>query len=234
MLKRFMATGVGSALGLAGSAWAADFTLDRAIDEFISTDTTAGASVVQSASDPRTLSFNIPDQKAARAEIRRASQANGSQAMGGTFTLANEDGNYLSIIQALNVKERNKASGPSEPVAQLAIRKTGRLASVDGAMRVTYEFYIEQQSGKPACAMLGTFTHGEPVTIVMSFEKGEWPVFTRDGDPAKTCTGGKPDRLMGDPSGNSRGTFYYYGKLGVYKTNSGTGGAQAVWTNVFD
>ena len=222
------------AFGTGGAAWAVDFTLDPAIDEFISSDATAGASVAQDASDPRTITFTIPDESAARAEIRRASQASGPQNMGGTFTLTNEDGDFLSIIQALNVKARNQPTGSSEPVAQLAIRKTGNFVDVDGGLRASYEFYIEQQSGKPACAALGTFTHGEAVSIAMTYAKDEWPVFTRDGDPTSTCTGGKPDRLMGDPSGKARGTFYYYGKLGVYKTNSGTGSSQVVWTGVFD
>ncbi|WP_198507655.1 hypothetical protein [Qipengyuania seohaensis] len=222
------------AFGIVSAAWAVDFSLDPAIDEFIKFDITTGASVAQHASDARTITFTIPDETAARAEIRRASQASGPQDMGGTFTLTNQDGDFLSIIQALNVKARNKPTGSSEPVAQLAIRKTGKLVNVDGGLRASYEFYIEQQNGKPTCAALGTFTHGEPVSIAMTYDMDEWPVFTRDGDPTKTCTGGKPDRLMGDPSGEARGTFYYYGKLGVYQTNSGAGSSQVVWTEIFD
>lgn len=234
MGKVLIASGTAFGFWIGSAAWALDFTLDPAIDEFTSSDTTAGASVVQDPNNPRTITFTIPDKVAARAEIRRVSQASGPQEMGGTFKLTNEAGDFLSIIQALNVKARNKPTGSSEPVAQLGIRKTGDLANVGGEMRASYEFYIEQQSGKPTCAALGTFTPGEAVAIVMSFDKDAWPVFTRDGDSAKTCTGGKPDRLMGDPSGNSRGTFYYYGKLGVYKTNSGIGSAQVLWTGVFD
>lgn len=234
MRKGIIASGAVLVICIVSAAWAVDFTLDPAIEEFTNSDTTAGASVVQNTFNPRTITFTIPDEVAARAEIRRASQASGPQDMGGTFTLTNEDGDFLSIIQALNVKARNKPTGSSEPVAQLAIRKTGSFVNVGGEMRASYEFYIEQQSGKPACAAMGTFTYGEAVTIVMTFDKDEWPAFTRDGDPAKICTGGKPDRLMGDPSGKSRGTFYYYGKLGVYKTNGGIGSAQVIWTVVFD
>lgn len=221
-------------IGMAGAALAVDFALDPAIDEFTSVDTTAGARVEQDSADPRAMTFVIPDEAAARAEIRRVSQASGPQDMGGTFTLLDESGNFLSIIQALNVKARNKPTGSSEPVAQLAIRKTGGFENVGGEMRAMYEFYIEQQSGKPTCHSLGTFTYGQPVALIMTFDKDQWPVFQRNGDPTMTCTGGKPDRLMGDPSGKGGGTYYYYGKLGVYKTTSGTGSARAVWRGLFD
>ena len=234
MFARFYVFSSGVVLATAVSALAVDFTLDDAIDEFIDTDTTTGSSVVQDEADPRRMTFAISDPARSRAEIRRASQTGGRQAMGGTFTLLDDSGDFLSIIQVLNVKTRGKPSGPSEPVAQLAIRKTGDYKNVGGEMRATYEFYIEQQSGKPACTALGMFTRGEAVTLSMSYGEGQWPVFQRDGDPVKTCTSGKPDRVVGKPTGKAGGAYYYYGKLGIYKTNRGTGAATAMWASIYD
>ena len=221
-------------LAISAAAAAQGFRQVPEIDAFLRADTTEGASVIQSADDPRIFEFSIPDAPKARAELRRASVSGALETMGGIFMLRDAAGDRLSIIQALNVTEPGKPTGPSEPVAQLAIRKTGKVIDWKGNRRAEYAFYIEQAEGKPLCERMGTFAVGEPVVLAMQYRPGRHPVFIRDGDIAKICTGGKSNRLMGNPSGGGAGPFHFYGKLGVYKTSSGTGSARAVWADIFD
>lgn len=219
--------------GFAGAALAVDFSLDPAINDFRSVDFDNGTVEQVSTSQPRRFLFRIETASKSRAEIRRNSQNSGIQTMGGVFILNNQSGNFLSVIQALNVEQQGSQTGPSEPVAQLAVRKTGRSTTVSGERRDIYEFYIEQASNKPTCAGLGTFTKTERIPIRMEYRQGDWPTFYRTGDKSGSCRGGKSDRKMGDPSGGVQGT-YFYGKLGVYKTNDGTGSASVTWDAVYD
>ena len=216
--------------GIATAAYAAvDFGKSTYINDFIKIDPD-GADITQSGTDGRNFLFRIADTAKARAEIRRKSQNSGEQSMGGSFRLNNQSGNFLSIIQVLNVQAAGQTTGDSEPVAQLAIRKTGRTRRVGSENLDLYEFYIEQASGKPTCTGLSEITKNQSVAIKVTYSKGGLPVFQAGNG---NCSKGKDGRRVGDPSGPVSGT-YYYGKLGVYKTTDGTGSASVSWSGVYD
>ena len=219
-----------AAAGMATAAYAAvDFGKSTYVNDFIKIDPD-NADITQSGTDGRDFLFRITNTNKARAEIRRKSQNSGEQSMGGSFRLNNQSGNKLSIIQVLNIKAKGQTSGSSEPVAQLAIRKTGRTRRVGSENLALYEFYIEQASGKPTCTGLAEITKNQSVNIKVRYAKGGLPVFEVGNG---NCSKGKDGRRVGDPSGSVSGT-YYYGKLGVYKTTDGTGSASVSWKSVYD
>lgn len=215
--------------GITTAAMAAvDFSQSNYVDNYRNIDP-ADADITQSGADGREFLFKIPNTYRARAEIRRESQDSGSQSMGGNFRLNNQSGNYLSIIQVLNVKQCCSDTGPSEPVSQLAIRKNGT-KKVNGETLATYEFYIEQVSGKPRCGNIAKITKNQTVSVKVTYSKGSHPTYYVGG---RSCTGGKSDRKVGYPSTSTQAT-QYYGKLGVYKTNDGTGSSSVSWKQVYD
>jgi len=102
--------------------------------------------------------------KSSRAEFRRASQRAGVQNMGGCMRVI--FGNFISVIQVLNIKSEGNPTGKSEPVAQLAVRLN------DDNM---YEFYIVQQG--QVCTGIKPISAGDWVHVNILYQLHETPIF---------------------------------------------------------
>lgn len=213
----------------ATAAYAVTFSGSH-LDNFHSESKTSDASISQSSSDLRDMTFTITSSKGSRAEIRRSSQNSGLQSMGGSFKLNSEasGADRLSIIQVLTVEAANSATGDSKPDEQLAIRKTG---GTSGG-KPQWEFYLVHTSDQPACTSF-KFTRGQSLNIKMEYEKDKKPKFIiKQGSTERSCTSGTSYTVGKNRAGSSG--RYYYGKLGVYATGSGQGSASVKWDNIYD
>lgn len=198
------------------AAYAVNFT-GSALDEFRNVDEDNGGTVTQNAIYLGNMTFKITTDSRSRAEIRREGQKSGSQTMGGNFKLVSADSgaDRLSIIQALTVKADNQESGAADVNTQLAIRRSGS----------DWEFYNVQQSGQPDCTSI-KFKVGDTLNIQITYDDNKQAVYTiKKGSTTQTCSGGETIGV---------GNKYYYGKLGVYATSSGSGKATVNWSSISD
>ncbi len=188
---------------------------DTSLNDYSSSfDTQNGGAASQASSAPRNFNFSITSSNASRAEIRRDSQNSGSQSMGGRFVLRS-GGQKASIIQVLNVNDSRNPTGPSTPVAQLGIRPDG---TKNG--KTAYGFYVVQKSGQPDCTS-EKVNLGEFVNIKITYSDSASTRFDIGGSSCTHDTAGEGNR-------------YYYGKLGIYDTTSGSGASSAGWDLVYD
>lgn len=198
------------------AAYAVNFTGSR-LDDFRNVDEDNGGTVTQNARFLGSMTFKITTARASRAELRREGQKSGVQSMGGNFRLVSADSgaDRLSIIQALTVKADNAETGGADVNTQLAIRRSGN----------EWEFYNVQQSGQPDCTDI-KFKVGDTLNIKITYEDNKQAIYTiRKGTDTKTCSGGETIGV---------GDKFYYGKLGVYATGSGSGKATVNWSSISD
>lgn len=198
------------------AAYAVNFTGSR-LDDFRNVDEDNGGTVTQNSRFLGNMTFKITTASRSRAEIRREGQKSGTQTMGGNFKLVSADrgANRLSIIQALTVKANNQQTGGADVNTQLAIRRDGS----------RWEFYNVQQSGQPDCTNI-KFNVGDTLNIRITYADNQKATYTiKKGSTTQTCGGGETIGV---------GDKYYYGKLGVYATTSGSGKATVNWSSISD
>jgi hypothetical protein len=160
--------------------------------------------------------FTTTSQSASRAELRGGSNL-GTARASGTLRIVS-GGDRVSIMQVLNVKGTGK-TGPSEPITQLAIRKSGS----------QYVFYVVQ--GGQQCGTT-KYNANTNISVSVSVAKGSTPVYTINGSK---CQKANPDGDRGGTvfdAGKLTSGRYTYAKMGAYNTSSASGSTRLTWTSV--
>lgn len=214
-----------AALGLASAAYA--FTIDTDAGGTMTDIKNSAGTVVGKKMSIKQRTSTVPGRAEFRGESTRSTAV-----ASGRFTLKS-GGNYVSLIQSLNVVEAGKTSGSSEPITQLAIRPNGTAGQ--------WEFYVVQGSQK--CTGAPTVRKDVEYVVKITISLGASPLYeikeNKAGATFVKCQKANPDGDVGGTvfnGGSLKSGRYFYPKLGAYNTTSNqtqNGGSSVVeWRGI--